>query len=295
MPTPSSGAISFTDITNEFGIADTRSISRYYGLDAGIPNSGQIKFSDFYGKIINATRTIGAATDYNAYNDLSNASVTGGYKSIATIIANNLPVKYYLTVNGTISASNTSTTAFNTGSFPAGSSLYLTNNNYIVGAGGNGGNANGGGGSNGGPALTLNLTTFITNNGTIGGGGGGGGAGSGGCFTQCQQVGCCEQRCYTACADGGGGGGGAGSVAGSGGSGANSGTAGNLTVGGGGGGGGYSRNGAASASGSAGASGGNLGQNGGSSSGGGGTAGNYIVNSGFATWLVTGSRLGGVG
>jgi hypothetical protein len=96
-----------------------------------------------------------------------------------------LPVKYYLTVDGTISASNTSTTAFNTGSFPAGSSLYLTNNNYIVGAGGNGGNANGGGGSNGGPALTLNLTTFITNNGTIGGGGGGGGAGSGGCFTQC--------------------------------------------------------------------------------------------------------------
>jgi hypothetical protein len=90
MPIPSSGAISFTDITNEFGTVSPTSISKYYGLDAGIPNSGQIKFSDFYGKIINATRTIGAATDYNAYNDLSNASVTGGYKSIATIIANNL-------------------------------------------------------------------------------------------------------------------------------------------------------------------------------------------------------------
>jgi len=295
MPTPSSGAISFTDITNEFGVAGTRSISRYYGLDAGIPNSGQIKFSDFYGKIINATRTIGASTNYNARNDFTNSSIVGGYKSAATVYSNNLPVKYYLIVNGTIGASDTSTTALDTGTFPAGSSIYLTNNNYIVGAGGNGGNANSGGGSNGGPALTLRLTTYITNNGTIGGGGGGGGAGGGGCNTVCVQTGCCDQRCYTACADGGGGGGGAGSVAGSGGSGANSGTAGNLTIGGAGGGGGFSQNQAASASGSPGASGGNLGQNGGGSSGGGGTAGNYIVNSGFATWVVTGTRLGGVG
>ena len=295
MTIKSSGAISFTNITDEFGVAGTRSMSNYYGLDAGIPNSGPIKFSDFYGKIINATRTIGESTNYNAYNDLSNASIVRAYKSIATVVSSNSPVKLYITVNGIISASDTLTTAFNTGSFPAGSSLYLTNNNYIVGAGGNGGNANGGGGSNGGPALTLNLTTFITNNGTIGGGGGGGGAGGGGCFTQCQQVGCCEQRCYTACADGGGGGGGAGSVAGSGGSGANGGTSGTLTTAGSGGSGGFSENGAASASGSAGASGGNLGENGGGSSGSGGTAGNYIVNNAFATWLVTGTRLGGVG
>jgi hypothetical protein len=295
MTIKSSGAISFTDIVNEFGDAGTKSISNYYGLDAGIPNSGAIKFSDFYGKVINARRTIGASTNYNARSDLSNASIIGAYKSIATVVSNNLPVKLYITVNGLISASNTSTTAFDTGNFPAGSSIYLTNNNYIAGAGGNGGNANSGGGGNGGPALTLRLTTYITNNGTIGGGGGGGGAGGGGCFTQCQQVGCCEQRCYEACADGGGGGGGAGSAAGSGGSGANGGATGDLTTGGSGGGGGYSRNGPASASGSSGANGGNLGQNGGDSSGGGGSAGNYIVNNGFATWLVTGSRLGGVG
>ena len=295
MTIKSTGPLSFTEIADEFGSADTLSLSKYYGLDAGIPNSGQIKFSDFYGKIINATRTIGASTNYNARNDLSNASIVAAYKSIATVVSNNLPVKLYITVNGTIGASDTSTTAFDTGNFTTGSSIYLTNNSYIVGAGGNGGNANGGGGSNGGPALTLRLATYITNNGTIGGGGGGGGAGTGGCFTQCQQVGCCEQRCYTACADGGGGGGGAGSVAGSGGSGANYGGSGNLTNGGAGGGGGFSRNGAASASGSPGASGGSLGQNGGSSSGGGGAAGNYIVNNGYATWLVAGTRLGGVG
>ena len=289
----SSGAISFTDITNEFGIAGTISMSNYYGLDAGIPNSGQIKFSDFYAKVINATRTITSSTNYNARNDFVNASIVGGYKSVATVYNNNLPVKYYLTVNGVISSSNTSTTALDTGIFPAGSSIYLTNNNYIVGAGGRGGNANGGGGSAGGPALTLRLSTFITNNGTIAGGGGGGRAGDGGCFTQCVQDGCCHQTCYTACASGGGGGGGAGSVAGSGGSGANNGSPGNLTTGGSGGSGGYSKNGPASASGSAGSKGGNLGQVGGGS--GGGAAGNYIVNNNFATWSVTGTRLGGVG
>jgi hypothetical protein len=34
-----------------------------------------------------------------------------------------------------------------------------------------------------------------------------------------------------------------------------------------------------------------LGQNGG---GNGGSAGNYIINNAFATWVVTGTRLGGV-
>lgn len=292
MTIQSSGAISFTDITNEFGSSNPVSLSNYYGLDAGIPNSGPIKFSDFYGKIINATRTIGASTNYNAYNDLSNASVVGGYKSIATVVSSNSPVKLYITVNGLISASNTSTTAFDTGTFAAGSSIYLTNNNYIAGAGGNGGNANDGAGGAGGPALTLRLTTYITNNGTIGGGGGGGKAGNRGEFSQCIQTGCCDQRCYTARADGGGGGGGAGSVSGSGGSGANNGGAGNLTTGGPGGAGGFGQDGPTTVRGGDGGNGGNLGQAGGN---GGGSAGNYIVNNGFATWLATGSRLGGVG
>lgn len=290
MTLPSSGTIKFTDIEGEFGVTSPRSISKYYGADTGIPSSGQIKFSDFYGKVINATRTIGDATDFNAFTDLTNASILSGYKTIANIISNNLPVKYYITVNGIIGASNTGNTAFDTGIFPSGSSIYLTNNNYIVGAGGNGGNANDGAGGAGGPALTLRLTTYITNNGTIGGGGGGGRAGSGGEFTQCIQDGCCHQTCYTARASGGGGGGGAGSIAGSGGGGANGGNPGSLTTGGSGGNGGYSTNGPASASGSSGGSGGNLGSAGGN---GGGSAGNYIVNGNYATWLVTGTRLGG--
>ena len=292
MTIKSSGSLSFTDITNEFGVATPVCMSNYYGLDEGIPNSGEIKFSDFYGKTINATRTITASQNFNARNDFTNATIVGGYKSASTVFSNNQAVKYYIISNGIVGSVNTSSTAFDTGSWPSGTKIYLTNNNYIVGAGGAGGNANDGSGGNGGTALTLNVTTFITNNGTIGGGGGGGGAGGGNCFTQCYPTGCCSQQCDTACADGGGGGGGAGSVAGSGGSGANSGSSGSLTSGGSGGGGGYSSNGRASTSGSSGASGGNLGQNGG---GNGGSAGNYIVNNNYATWVVEGTRLGGVG
>ena len=138
MTLPSSGTIKFTDIEGEFGQTSPRSLSKYYGIDTGIPSSGQIKFSDFYGKVINATRTIGSNQNFNAYSDFTNASIVGGLKSASTVSASGQAVKYYITVNGTISASDTSTTAFDTGSFPAGSSVYLTNNSYIVGAGGRG-------------------------------------------------------------------------------------------------------------------------------------------------------------
>lgn len=292
MTIKSSGSLSFTEITNEFGSASSISLSKYYGLDEGIPNSGPIKFSDFYGKIINATRTIGTTQNFNARSDFTNATIVGGYKSTATVNSNNQAVKYYITSNGIVGSNSTGSTAFDTGSFPSGSTIYLVNNNYIVGAGGNGGNANNGQGEVGGPALTLRLVTFITNNGTIGGGGGGGKAGGSVRNDRCQQTGCCQQQCWTVIANGGGGGGGAGSIAGSGGSGGSGGLNGSLTTGGGGGNGEYRQDGLASATGGSGGAGGDLGQQGGN---GGASGGNYIVNSGFATWLVTGTRLGGVG
>ena len=74
-----------------------------------------------------------------------------------------------------VSANNTSAYAFDTGSsFPAGSSLKLTNHGYIIGMGGAGGNYSDSG-SPGGPALRAQAALQITNGGTIGGGGGGGG------------------------------------------------------------------------------------------------------------------------
>jgi len=298
MTIKSSGSLSFTEITNEFGTANPTSLSQYYGLDAGIPTSGQIRFSDFYGKILNATRTINAnQQNFNAYNDFPNATIVGGHRTVATVISTNQAVKYFLTNNAIIGSTSTGTTAFTTGSWPTGTSIRLTNNNFIVGAGGNGGNANSGAGGNGGNALTVLISTIITNNGTIAGGGGGGGAGAGSEFTQCRQVGCCQQVCDTARAGGGGGGGGAGSNAGSGGGGASNGGAGSLTAGGAGGGGGFNQTGAASVSGGNGSAGGNLGQSGGGggNAGNGGSAGNYIVNNGNATFAISGTLLGGVG
>jgi len=301
MTLQSSGSISSSQIQTEFGGSNPISMSQYYGLDSGVPTNGPIKFSDFYGKILNATRTLTSAQNFNARSDFeNNATIVGGKKTSSSVYTNNQAVKYYITVNGTIGATDTGSYAFDVGTFPAGTTIYLTNNSYIVGAGGAGGNRNSTSGGAGGPALILRDTTYITNNGTIAGGGGGGGAGGDGYANGCQQVGCCDQRCYTATADGGGGGGGAGSTPGAGGAGGNSGSSGSFFSGGAGGGGYCSSSGnqtACSASGAAGADLGSAAGAGSGSSGGGGTsggaAGNYITNGGYVIWITYGTLLGG--
>jgi len=59
MTLPSSGAISFSQIRSEFGSVGNDGLSSYGALDSGIPASGAtIKFSNFYNKILNATRTV---------------------------------------------------------------------------------------------------------------------------------------------------------------------------------------------------------------------------------------------
>jgi len=49
MTLQSSGAISLSDIAAEFGGSTPHSLSEYYGVDTGVPSSGTISFSDFYG------------------------------------------------------------------------------------------------------------------------------------------------------------------------------------------------------------------------------------------------------
>jgi hypothetical protein len=44
-----SGAISLGDIQTEFGGTNPISISEYYGADTGVPGSGTLSLSDFYG------------------------------------------------------------------------------------------------------------------------------------------------------------------------------------------------------------------------------------------------------
>lgn len=49
MALQSSGSIALSEIQAEFGGSNPISISEYYGEDTGIPASGTISFSDFYG------------------------------------------------------------------------------------------------------------------------------------------------------------------------------------------------------------------------------------------------------
>jgi hypothetical protein len=296
MTIQSSGAIKFSDIENEFGVSQSRSLSTYYGFDIGvIPSGGSIKFSNFYGSIINARRNISSVQNFNARNDFPNASIVGGLKSISTVINNNQAVKFIISFNGLVSASDTSQSAFDTGQgFPTGSSIYLINNNYIVGAGGAGGNNSGGAGGSGGTAITLRMPTYIQNNGVIAGGGGGGGANVDvdGFWTEYYS---CNQVVYSKTTSrGGGGGGGAGSVVGKGGT--INGSSGTLITGGNGGSGETTTDGSARAVSGAGAKGGDLGGAGSNCTGGGagGAAGKYINGQSYLIWLKVGTVAGGI-
>ena len=49
MTLQSSGAISLANIASEFGGSTPHSLSEYYGVAGGVPSSGTISMSQFYG------------------------------------------------------------------------------------------------------------------------------------------------------------------------------------------------------------------------------------------------------
>jgi len=59
----STGAISLLDIATEFGGTTPHSVSEYYAQDSGIPGTGPISFSDFYGKQAQVDVTASAITN----------------------------------------------------------------------------------------------------------------------------------------------------------------------------------------------------------------------------------------
>lgn len=61
MALQSSGAISLNDIATEFGGSTPHSLSEYYGVASGIPSSGTISISQFYGK----SNTISFSVSFN--------------------------------------------------------------------------------------------------------------------------------------------------------------------------------------------------------------------------------------
>ena len=245
MALQSSGQISFTNIKDEFGLpsggkfGDYR-ISKDIGelsnmpLDTGIPQSGQIKFSDFYGKKLNiiidchsgGTQTRKNAKtdkwDGNKYDMVTNWNVP---KPNST---NGKKVIIHVDKTFKSSAGNSLTDcALRTGNWDSGTTLQVDigGEGRCFGAGGNGGGgadgrsdhgptSGGGNGSDGSSALGIehNPTTVnVLSGGQLicGYGGGAGGRGA-------RQV---DGRWNDRTACGGGGGGGAGNPAGVGGEG----------------------------------------------------------------------------
>jgi hypothetical protein len=240
MPTPSSpNPISFADIATEFGLPNGKNLGAYrisqnvgtlsnLPLDTGIPQSGTIRFSDFYNKRLNVvvdctgfadnlTRLNGRAI----YNTGLNNVVIGGYIPAPLDPSQN----YRITVNlntriGSEKVIRTNC-AFRTGNWRTSTGNALTtlrlelgSSTKIYGAGGDGGSSNdgytndnvadpnpNGAGKIGTSALGIDYPTTVINRGRIVGGGGGGGAGGGEVYRSGKS---------TRRSSGGGGGGGSG-------------------------------------------------------------------------------------
>lgn len=184
MALPTSGAISFSAISVELGLASNsaRSLNDSAVRSLFEKVSGAISMSDGYGK---------SSIHYFDYNPVISANTTNYNMKAAAIAAgwNQSDVlRMTVTINSGVIIYSTSTGsyAFDTGStFPAGSTLALINNGTILGCGGAGADGpayvtsyeNGLAGAAGGPAFIARNGISVTNNGIIGGGGGGGGSG----------------------------------------------------------------------------------------------------------------------
>ena len=235
MALQSSGQITFGNISNEFGLPPGNNLGGYrvsenHGslsnlpLDNTIPQSGEIRFSDFYSRRLNVVVDCysgGTETRANArskYNG-NQVNVVGGFRGKPS---NPSGIKVIVNVNKSFQSqkdNNQNVVALRTGEYGSNCLLRVDigGSGYIGGAGGNGGNGNSGDGSpgqNGNSGLGIDHessdgTTVISNSGTISAGFGGGGGG-GGAYDY--------DKNSSRSAGGGGGGGGAGFPAGSGGS-----------------------------------------------------------------------------
>ena len=165
MAVKSSGSpLAFSEIEAEFGQNNDRDLGEYrvsqtvgglsnQPLDTGIPQSGEIKFSDFYTKRLNViidyhsgsteNRPTVAKTRYDAAAGTGTHTVIGGF---ATRPANSGGTKTRIHVNKTIGSSNSNVNncAVRTGTgWNAGTILTIEigSSGKIYGAGGNGGEA----------------------------------------------------------------------------------------------------------------------------------------------------------
>jgi hypothetical protein len=310
-----SGSISFSQIANEFGLPSGRNLGAYrisqsvgtlsnLPLDSGIPQSGSISFSNFYGKRLNMVTDLFSIPQNssrrvarNRYNN-NFVIVIGGFRSRPSSSSG---TKVYINVNKTIGSAkgNRNNVALRTGSWNSDTQLIMVvgPNGSLMGAGGDGGTGNGGSGTPGTSGLGIQYTTTIINQGLIFGGRGGGGGGGAGVFKRCgrNQRGCKGGQIFFL--TGGGGAGGRGFPAGGGGGGGNAGSSGTIDSNGSGGAGQFGQGTQAGFSGTSGAGGAieQSGQSGNAGGGGsGGQRGYAIVISPGAGYSYSGSgTLGG--
>ena len=202
----SGNSLAFSEIEAEFGQNGGRSLGGYrltqnvgslsnLPLDTGIPTSGQIKFSDFYGKRLNVVvdcHSGGREDRKSAKGDKWNnnaVTVIGGFRS-----KKESGSKIIINVNKKFCSdkSNQINCALKTGSWDSTATVQVDvgSNGEVLGAGGDGGkgadgiNNNGESGLPGTSALGIEhngITVNIASGGVLrcgfGGGGGGGGAG----------------------------------------------------------------------------------------------------------------------
>lgn len=187
MTTPATGQISLSQIRNEMDLSGESQLSDFYDAFPGVPISAAIKISDFYDC---ERHFIGSDdTNFNLRTEIGNP--TSARKVLAI-----------LDTGATLSATNNTTPAFDTGSgWNASAQLRLINDGNIKGRGGNGGEGNQPLDDHptvGFDAINLQKDLEVDNdNGNVFGGGGGGGGGG-------------YDSGFTVIGSGGGGGGGAG-------------------------------------------------------------------------------------
>jgi len=222
MALQSSGQIKFSEIEAEFGSNGGRTLGNYrisqtvgqltnLPLDSGIPQSGQIKFSDFLGKelniIVDCFENGNSNYNFDAYsNRFANGDyvIVGNFRSsiVKSQWAGGKTVIIHINKEfGSNGASNRNDCAFCTGpqnnnnsqpGWPSSTELSVNvgTEGYVAGKGGKGGRGRdvtqaGGGhnpGENGFPGTSamkiISGTTIIGESRIFAGGGGGGGGGS---------------------------------------------------------------------------------------------------------------------
>ena len=163
MALQSSGAISYSDIKNEFGDPTNKNIGAYrvsqnvgemsgLPLDTGIPKTGAISFSDFYGKQLNIVvdfHSGGTVTRQNARTQYNNNNVTviGGFRSKPAVNSTGwqggkkIIVHVNKLIGSVVHNSQNSRCALRTGGWQSGTDLVIEvgGEGRIWGAGGKGG------------------------------------------------------------------------------------------------------------------------------------------------------------